>query len=307
MLAHSPAPGLLGQAHPDPRRQGLLALAASRDADGRVHAAAWRRRRLRQRWRRHRREEEARERYRKGLIGAFDAGDAEGLLPGAARGTSAGATGFDLGNIGRGIGERAGDLGGGLLGAVNTAAGYLERRLPLGGIDFERGLHGPGALPARNLGQVAARRLRDLDLGYAPGTTWEAVKRSPAQHVIAFAVEQGLVSVPDMALALASLPAYALARTGELTGARAEADLRKEATVGDLMAALPGAASSALLERLGARGILGIGDALGSRSLRGVAGAAGRGAGSEGLTETVQEGIGHLTSRLGTATGIVRA
>ena len=299
----TPAPGLLGQAHLDPRRQGLLALAASRDADGRAHADAWRRRRVRQRWRRQRGEEEARERYREGLIGAFAAGDAEGLLPGAARGSSAGG-GFDLGNIGRGIGERAGDLGGGLLGAVNAAAGYLERRLPLGGIDLERGLYGPGAPPARNLGEVAARRLEDLDLGYAPGTTWEEVKRSPASKAIAFAVEQGLVSVPDMAAALASLPAYVLARTGELAGARAEADLRKDATVGDLVAALPGAAASALLERLGARRILGIGDALGSRSLRGVAGAAGRGSAVEGGTETAQEGIEHLTSRLGTATGV---
>ena len=129
MLAHSPAPGLLGQAHPDPRRQGLPALAASHDADGRVHADAWRRRRcLRQRWRRHRREEEARERYRKGLIGAFAAGDAEGLLPGAARGTSAGGSGFEPGNIGRGIGERAGDLGGGVRGAAATGEALLGRR-----------------------------------------------------------------------------------------------------------------------------------------------------------------------------------
>ena len=130
------------------------------------------------------------------------------------------------------------------------------------------------------------------------------MKRSPAAKAIAFAVEQGLVSLPDMALALASLPTYVLARTGELAGARAEADLREDVTVGDLVAALPGAASSALLERLGARGILGIGDALGSRSLRGIAGAAGRGSAVEGGTETGQEGIEHLTSRLGTATGV---
>ncbi|MCE2481911.1 MAG: hypothetical protein J4F33_03315, partial [Alphaproteobacteria bacterium] len=109
-----------------------------------------------------------------------------------------------------------------------------------------------------------------FDLGYAPGTTWAEVKRSPASKAIAFAVEQGLVSVPDMAAALASLPAYVLARTGELAGERADADLRKEATVGDLVPALPGAAASALLERLGARGILGFGEALKPRSVRGV-------------------------------------
>ena len=302
-------PGLLGRPDPDPRRRGLLALAGRLDA----HAKAWRQRLLRERWRRQRGEEKARERYRKGLIGTFDTGDAEGLLSGAgypAHGTGSEppppvGAGFDLGNVGRGIGERAGDLGGGLLGAVNAAAGYLERQVPLGGIDVERGgLYGPEAPPERNLGHVAARRLRDLDLGYTPGTSWEEVKRSPAAKAIPFALEQGLVSVPDMAAALTSLPAYVLARTGELAGARADADLREEATVGDLVAALPGAAATALLERLGARGILGIGDALKPRSPRGVAGAAGRGSALEGGTEMGQAGIEHLTARLGTATGI---
>ena len=296
-------PGLLGRPYPDPRRQGLLALAGRLDAD----AKAWRRRLLRERWRRQRGEEKARERYRKGLIGTFDTGDAEGLLSGASEAVTAppGGAGFDLGNIGRGIGERAGDLGGGLLGAVNAAADYLERQVPLGGIDLERGgLYGPEAPPERNLGHVAARRLRNLDLGYTPGTSWEEVKRSPAAKAIPFALEQGLVSVPDMAAALINLPAYVLARTGELAGARAEADLREEATVGDLVAALPGAAASALLERLGARGILGIGDAFKPRSPRGVAGAATRGSAKEGGTEMGQDGIEHLTTRLGTATGI---
>ena len=130
------------------------------------------------------------------------------------------------------------------------------------------------------------------------------MKRSPAARAIPFAVEQGLVSLPDMAAVLASLPAYVLAPTGELAGARADADLRKEATVGDLVAALPGAAASALLERLGARGILGIGDALKAHSPRGVAGAAARGSAKEGGTEMGQDGIKHLTERLGTATGI---
>ena len=45
-----------------------------------------------------------------------------------------------------------------------------------------------------------------------------------------------------------------------------------------------------LLERLGARGMLGLGDALKVRSVRGVAGAAGRGSALEGGTETGQEG-----------------
>ncbi|MCE2482992.1 MAG: hypothetical protein J4F33_08945, partial [Alphaproteobacteria bacterium] len=70
------------------------------------------------------------------------------------------------------------------------------------------------------------------------------------------------------------------------------------------LAALPGAAASALLERLGVRGSLGLGEALKPRALRGVAGAAARGSAKEGLTETGQEGIEHLTSRLGTATGV---
>ena len=101
--------------------------------------------------------------------------------------------------------------------------------------------------------------LRGVDLGYKPGTTWEEVKDSPATNVIPFAMEQGLVSIPDMAAVIVALPAYVVARTGELAGERAESDLRKEATVGDLAAALPGAVASALMERLGAKGVLGIG------------------------------------------------
>ena len=44
------SPGLLGRPHRDPRRQGLLALAGRLDFD----ASAWRRRLLRERWRRQR-------------------------------------------------------------------------------------------------------------------------------------------------------------------------------------------------------------------------------------------------------------
>ena len=103
-------PGLLGWPDPDPRRQALAALAGGLlaagapttdpgagqrllgqavagglDAYDRAHAHARRRRLLRREEAERRRREAARERNRKGLIGAFDTGDAEGLIPGAAR------------------------------------------------------------------------------------------------------------------------------------------------------------------------------------------------------------------------------
>ena len=224
--------------------------------------------------------------------------------------------GFDLGNIGRGIAERAGALGEGFTSAADIVARdaeatrkQLKRQTGLPAIPDPVELAARGVAAFRPDGPVSewvSEHVGDtrIDPGYEPGTTWEEVKASPAAKAIPFAVEQGLVSVPDMAMALTSLPVYVLARTGELAGARAEADLRKEATIGDLVAALPGAAASALLEWLGARGILGIGDALKSRSLRGVASATGRGSAIEGGTEMGQEGIEHLTSRLGTATGV---
>jgi hypothetical protein len=147
------------------------------------------------------------------------------------------------------------------------------------------------------------RSLETPALGYEAGTTWEEVKARPIQNVIPFAIESGLVSLPDMAAAVISAPAYAALRTADIGQSRAENDGREDATVGDLFAALPAATASALLERLGTQGILGIGDELLQGGVRGVASAAGRAGVQEGITEALQGGVEYAGTNLGTQAG----
>jgi len=147
------------------------------------------------------------------------------------------------------------------------------------------------------------RSLETPALGYEAGTTWEEVKARPIQNVIPFAIESGLVSIPDMAAAVISAPAYAALRTADIGQSRAENDGREDATVGDLFAALPAATASALLERLGAQGILGLGDELLQGGVRGVASAAGRAGVQEGITEALQGGVEYAGTNLGTQAG----
>lgn len=155
---------------------------------------------------------------------------------------------------------------------------------------------------ARTQSMAALGRGQDATLGYEPGTTWEQVKADPLRNVIPFALEQGVVSTPDMVAAIAALPAYIAARTGELGQARAENDTRQEATVEDLIAVLPASVGSALLERFATRGILGLDDAV-RGGLRGVPAAAGRAAAREAATEAGQEALEYTAETLGTETG----
>jgi hypothetical protein len=155
-------------------------------------------------------------------------------------------------NIGAGMGERVLDLFGGfgdLLAA--TAPG------PDSGIKYP---YGSGNVQADL--QKASQEMHDTSLGYKPGTTWEDVKKSPASNFVAFAVEQGLVSAPDMAAAVAALPAYIAARTGELADERAQNNAAENATVDDLLATMPAAVATALLDRLGARSMFGLNEAV---------------------------------------------
>lgn len=136
----------------------------------------------------------------------------------------------------------------------------------------------------------------------APGTSWDEVKQRPLMNFLPFALEEGLVSTADMALALANLPGYIASRTGEIGQTRAENDTRENATVADLVAALPPAAASALLERLGTRGIVGLDDTV-RGGLRGVPAAAARAGIREGATEAAQSFVEYTGGTLGTETG----
>ena len=210
------------------------------------------------------------------------------------------------------IGERTVRLGQGLvrtaLTAVDAPADFLEERLPLGTLSFENGRIVRRASTAEDrASQVGAAGMSQLlDPArlhrIAPGTTWEEVKAAPASNVIAYALEEGVVSLPDMAAAVLNLPLYVTAQTGNIGQDRAENDGREEATLGDLVAALPPAAASALLERLGTRGIIGLDDAL-KNGLRGVPAAVGAAALKEGLTEAGQGLLEYAGTNLFTETG----
>jgi len=210
------------------------------------------------------------------------------------------------------IGERTVRLAQGAGRASYTAlagpATWLEENLPRQVLSFENGRIVRRAISAeerRATGfNAQAQRLLDPNRLHTieQGVTWEEFKERPLERLIPFALEEGVVSVPDMAAVMLNLPAYVTARTGEIGQERSENDGRENATVMDLVAALPAAAASALLDRLGARGILGIDDAV-RGGLRGVPGAVGRAAGKEAVTEGLQEGIEYLGSNLGTEAG----
>jgi hypothetical protein len=193
--------------------------------------------------------------------------------------------------------------------AVDAPADFLERNIPLGTVSFEDGrIVRRATTEADRRSQVGtvdtARMLRtDLDWQVPQGITWDEFKQRPVERIIPFALEEGIVSLPGMAAAVASLPLYTASRVGGIGQERAQNDARSEATVEDLVAALPTAAGSALLERFGTKGILGIGDELAGSGVRAIAGAAGRAGVRELLTEAGQEGIEYAGATVGTETG----
>ena len=228
-----------------------------------------------------------------------------------------GPAGRATANVFRGIGEAGIRLGGMASRLDQTLFGdaedFMRRQYDRAGIpifDFRPDEQGRFSIqrvrPAADGTTRTNEFTRSLEtpaLGYEAGTTWEEVKARPIQNVIPFAIESGLVSIPDMAAAVISAPAYAALRTADIGQSRTENDGREDATVGDLFAALPAAVASALLERLGTQGILGIGDELLQGGVRGVASAAGRAGVQEGITEALQGGVEYAGTNLGTEAG----
>ena len=217
-------------------------------------------------------------------------------------------------NITRGIGERAGKLAGGLGRFSLTLADPLAD--PVADFFEKRGVPsivewGPDGIRLRNRtaaereshigGDTVTAAAEALKLGYKPQTTWEDFKASPLKNFFPFAIEQGLVSVPDMAAVIVNLPAYVAARSGEIGQTRAMNDERKEATVQDFLVSAPTAVASALLERLGTKGILGLDDA--ARAFKEVPGAVGKAAVKEGATEAGQEAVESVGETAGTEKG----
>lgn len=220
-------------------------------------------------------------------------------------------------NLVAGIGERFFGLVGGatrITGQVHdTVSDFMERVLPLGRIEYDLTGAGPVVtwrpsteeeIAKESALLPFARDFETVDLDYRPMFTWEMVKESPLSHFLPFAIEQGLVSIPDMLAVMTNLPAYVVARTGEIGQTRAVHEGRVDATVEDFFKAAPAATASAMLERLGARGFLGVGSAaLKGTGAKAVAGAVGKAALLEAGTEATQELLESLGETLGTRRG----
>lgn len=208
-----------------------------------------------------------------------------------------------IGNIGRGIGERASSLAGDTLRTVNLVGGAIDDAIS-GAIYAAKGEEVPKNRPtskdAQAVSNELSKALKKLDLGYEEGTSWEDFKKAPVRNFIPFAIEQGLVSAPDMAYALGNLPMYIGARTGELGQERAENNNLDNATIGDLVDVLPAAAVSSLLERIGAAGIF---KDVAVSSVKGAAKAIGKATVKEGTTEAGQELIEYGATTVGTERG----
>ncbi|MEY8206104.1 MAG: LPD38 domain-containing protein [Bermanella sp.] len=223
-------------------------------------------------------------------------------------------------NVVKGAGERAGDIAGGMLSSVNAAARSGQKALPMGGLVWDGGI-----LPSyknaeeyqayqqeggTDLLQEAEASAKDFDIGYVPTHTWEAVKKEFSENgalsasawgeVTAYIGEQGVKSIPDMAAVLLNLPSYIVARSGEIGDTRAKNKGKEQTDLIDVVEAAPFAIGSALLERIGAKGITQAGaENFGKEALKAgfkeatkrTAKAGGKAATKEALTEAVQEGI----------------
>lgn len=218
-----------------------------------------------------------------------------------------------LGNIARGAGERFFDIAGGMTRFVgttaDTAADWLEERLPLGQITVDEGGVGWRPSTKEDIAKESplipfSRDFENTDLGYdeEQATSWEEVKSKPISNVLPFALEQGLLSTTDMIAVMTNLPAYVAARTGEIGQARSENDERSDATFGDFIAAAPASIGSALLERVGAKGMFGL-DEVAVESMKQVPKEMLKAGGKEAATEFGQESLEGTAETLGTKKG----
>lgn len=219
-----------------------------------------------------------------------------------------------FGNVARRVGERATELAGQLATGIDVAAEAAEEALPLGGFVFDEDSLLPRYASPDEFKEISdrglpniiaegAESLKGMDFGSTPRHTWEEVKRhfseegavSGMGEVLKYAGETGTASIPDMAFAILNLPTYVLTRSTEIGETRAANKGKDRADLVDIMEAAPFALGSAILERLGGKGILNAGqeaiEEVGKGALKEIAKGAGKAAATEAGTEFIQEGI----------------
>lgn len=147
--------------------------------------------------------------------------------------------------------------------------------------------------------------VEDISLGYKPNFTIDRALDEPSIKTIAgAAAEQGPAALADMAGLVVNLPAYLAARTQEIGEGRVQNDKREGMPEGrDYAVSGPTAAASVLIDRF-ALGRLLPGGKNAVTSARQIPGAVGRAAGTEGVTEALQEGgIEYAGESVGTEAG----
>lgn len=138
----------------------------------------------------------------------------------------------------------------------------------------------------------------DKIAGYVPNFTWENLKGDVSPGNLAgYIIEQGASSIPHMAAAMYTLPAYIASRTEDIAEKRVANNQSGEVTKTDLATALPVAVAVALSEKLGAKFTFGMTKA---KTAKDVGKAFAAGAAVEGGTEFLQEGLEYLGETLGT-------
>jgi hypothetical protein len=136
--------------------------------------------------------------------------------------------------------------------------------------------------------------------------TWENFKGADGEVSIddfldfkelgGYILESGIHSAPDMVAAITALPAYMLSLTQELGEERARNKGLTEASIREVAEAAPAALATAVLERIGARGIL---DTAGQGFGKGLL----KGATKEAGTEFLQEQAQYAGEVVGTPVG----
>lgn len=191
-----------------------------------------------------------------------------------------------------------------LMGALGRGAGLIGSGIEaVAEVGKRTGLaaEGPDGQPDVGPLRGLAKYFKDIeaDIGYAPSTKLGDLADNPLTAV-PFIAERIISSTPDMAAAMAALPAYIGTRTYEILDERVKNDNKTmdDATVGDVSAALSAALVEGTLERFATGRIFKPGTE-GATAL----GRIGKETGIQSGTEAVEESAAYLGETLGTETG----
>lgn len=186
-------------------------------------------------------------------------------------------------------------------GFIDRSGSMLERgwQGTAGGIARAAGTIAPGSVGATI--RQSARTLEDSASAPIAGEkTWDDLKANPTIAGFGqYVVEQGLVSLPEMALLATpgGVAVSATGRAGNIAQNRAQNDGREDASLSDLAIAAPFAGASAALDKVGLEGIFKTPGANFATRI-------GRAAGIEAGTEAIQGGIEGIGGSIGTQAGV---